>query len=127
MFCESYNECKEHAIGQLIILHFLFIMSDIILRHTDLPYSTSQSVSHTSSAATVNVVRRRPHYLNIFSSESTGPITVKFHMELLWDWGTKVCSNGPGHMAKMADMPIYGKKLKTSSFLELGMHHRVLE
>ena len=29
-----------------------------------------------------------------------------------WDGGTKVCSNGPGHMTKMAAMPIYGKILK---------------
>ena len=36
-------------------------------------------------------------------------------MELLWDGGTKVCSNGPGHMTKMATMPIYGKNLKKSS------------
>ena len=28
-------------------------------------------------------------------------------MELLWDGGTKVCSNGPGHVTKMATMPIY--------------------
>ena len=33
-------------------------------------------------------------------------------MEPSWDGGTKVCSNGPGHMTKMAAMPIYGKKLK---------------
>ena len=33
-------------------------------------------------------------------------------MELLWDGGTKVCSNGPGHMTKMAATPIYGKNLK---------------
>ena len=58
------------------------------------------------------VVVRRPHTLNIFSSKTTGPIKVKFHMELLWDGGTKVCSNGPGHMTKMAAMPIYGKNLK---------------
>ena len=64
------------------------------------------------------VVRRRPHSLNIFSSETTVPIKVKFHMELLWDRGTKVCSNGPGHMTKMAAMAIYGKNLKKSSSLE---------
>ena len=29
-----------------------------------------------------------------------------------WDGGTKVCSNGPGHMTKVAAMPIYGKNLK---------------
>ena len=56
-------------------------------------------------------------------------------MELLWDGGTKVCSNGPGHMTKMAAMPIYGKNLKKIFFsgikrpmtLNLDMHHRVLE
>ena len=36
-------------------------------------------------------------------------------MEFLWDGGTKVCSNGPGHMTKMAAMPIYVKNLKKSS------------
>ena len=56
-------------------------------------------------------------------------------MELLWDWGTEVCSNGPGHTTKMAAMPIYGKNLKKIFFsgikrpmtLNLGMHHRVLQ
>ena len=57
------------------------------------------------------VVRRRPHSLNIFSSETTRPVKVKFHMELLWDGGTKVCSIGPGHMTNVAAMPIYGKNL----------------
>ena len=28
------------------------------------------------------------------------------------DWGTKVCSNVPGHMTKIAAMPIYGKNFK---------------
>ena len=53
-------------------------------------------------------------------------------MEPQWDRGTKVCSNGPGHMTSM---DIYGKNLKKSSSLEperpmnlqLGMQHRVLE
>ena len=53
-------------------------------------------------------------FSNIFSSETTGPIEAKFHMERSWDGGTKVCSNGPGHMTKVAAMPIYGKNLKTS-------------
>ena len=33
-------------------------------------------------------------------------------MEPPWEGGTKVYINGPGHMTKMAAMPIYGKKLK---------------
>ena len=46
----------------------------------------------------------------------------------------EVCSNGPGHMSKMAAMPIYYKNLKKIfsgtkrlMTLNLGMHHRVLE
>ena len=54
-------------------------------------------------------------FSNIFSSETTGPIEAKFHMELHLDGGTKVYLNGPGHMTKMAAMPIYGKNLKNSS------------
>ena len=33
-------------------------------------------------------------------------------MDPPWDGGTKVCSDGPGHMTKMAAMTIYGKNLK---------------
>ena len=55
---------------------------------------------------------RCTHSLNVFSSETTGPIEAKFHMESPWGGGTKVCSNGSGHMTKMAAMPIYGKNLK---------------
>ena len=57
---------------------------------------------------------RRPYSLNI-SSETTGPIKVKFHMEPPLDGETKVYSNGPGHITKMAAMPIYGKNFKKSS------------
>ena len=46
---------------------------------------------------------------NILSSETTGPIEAKFHMEPHLDGDTKVCSNGPGHMT--AVMPIYNKNI----------------
>ena len=49
-------------------------------------------------------------FSNIFSSETTWPIELKFHMGTPYDGGTKVCSKGPDHMTKMATMPIYGKK-----------------
>ena len=45
-------------------------------------------------------------FSNIFSSETTGLIEAKFRVEPSWDGGTKVCSNGPGHVTKMAAMPI---------------------
>ena len=47
-------------------------------------------------------------------------IEAKFHVESPWDGGTKVCSNGPGHMTNMAAMPIYGKNLKKSSLEPKG-------
>ena len=53
-------------------------------------------------------------FSNIFSSETTGPIEAKFHMEPPLDGETKVCSSDPGHMTKMAAMCIHGKKLKKS-------------
>ena len=49
------------------------------------------------------------------SSETTGPMEAKFHMESPWEGGMKVRSNGPDHMTNMAAMPIYGKNLKKSS------------
>ena len=46
-------------------------------------------------------------------------------MESPWDGGTKVCSTGPGHMTKMAAMPLYGKNLK--KFLLLNQTANDLE
>ena len=44
-------------------------------------------------------------------SETTWPIKAKFRVESPWEGRTKVYINGPGHMTKMAAMPIYGKNL----------------
>ena len=56
--------------------------------------------------------------LHFFSLETARPIETKFHADHPWDGGTKICSNGPGHMTKMAAMPIYGKNIEESSSLE---------
>ena len=50
-------------------------------------------------------------FLNFFSSITTRAIEAKFHVEPSWDGGMKAYSNGPGHMTKMAAMPIYDKNL----------------
>ena len=55
--------------------------------------------------------RRCQQCLNIFSSETTLPIKAKLYVEPPWEGGTKVCIKGPGHMTKMAAMPIYGENL----------------
>ena len=54
-----------------------------------------------------------PQCSNIFSSEITGPINAKLQDK------TKIYINGPGHMTKVATMPIYGKNHEKSSSLEL--------
>ena len=59
------------------------------------------------------------HVLNIFFSETTWPINAKFHLEPPWEGGKKVYIIGPGHMTKMAAMPIYDKNHQKSSPTEL--------
>ena len=56
-----------------------------------------------------SVVLRRPHTLNIIS-ETTETTEAKFHMKPIYG-DTKVCTIGPGHITRMASMPIYSKNL----------------
>ena len=61
---------------------------------------------------TFTVIRyRHPSTISNFS-ETTGPIETKFHIQPPGPLGKKKCSNGLGHMTKMAAMSIYGKNLK---------------
>ena len=52
---------------------------------------------------------------NEFSSENTGLIATKFHIQPPGLLGKKNCSNDLGHMTNMAAIPIYDKNLKKSS------------
>ena len=62
--------------------------------------------------ASVRWRHRRPFtFSNVFFSETAWPIKAKFYVEPPWEEGTKVYINGPGHMTKMAAMPIYGENL----------------
>ena len=47
--------------------------------------------------------------------ETTGSVSFKFHMQPSSKGAKKVLIFCPGHMTKMAAMPIYGKSLKKSS------------
>ena len=78
------------------------------------------STKYKYRQAPLSVVRRpsvrRPSTIsNDFSSETTGPIATKFHIQPPGPLGKKSCSNDLGHMTNMAAMPIYGKNLKKSS------------
>ena len=48
-------------------------------------------------------------FLKDFSSENTGQISIKFHMQPLDKGGKKIYIFCPGHISKMATLPIYGK------------------
>ena len=52
------------------------------------------------------------------SSETTGPISIKLHMQPSGKWKKKIYTLCLGHMTKMPVIPIYCKNLKKSS-LEL--------
>ena len=50
-------------------------------------------------------------FSNFFFLETAKPIEAKFHVEPPLDKGMKVSSTGPGHMTKMATVPMYGENL----------------
>ena len=43
-------------------------------------------------------------FSNDFSFETSGLILIKFHIQYLGNRGSKICSNGSGHMAEMASI-----------------------
>ena len=98
--------------------------------------SQGELIVYPCSVVRPSVVRlssvRRPPFSKICFSETAWPIKAKFYMKHLWEGGTNVYINNPGHMTKMAAMPIYGKN-PSKIFLsgttgpistKLGMKHR---
>ena len=85
--------------------------------------------------ASVRRCGRCPPFSKIFFSETAWPIKAKFYMKHLWEGETNVFINNPGHMTKIAAMPIYGKNPSKFFFsgttgpisTRLGMKHRGLE
>ena len=51
------------------------------------------------------------HQFQTFLSNPMVPIEAKFHVDPPWEGKAKMCSNDPGHVPKMAAMPIYNKNL----------------
>ena len=98
--------------------------------------SQGELIVYPCSVVRPSVVRRpsvrRPQFSKIFFSETAWPIKAKFYMKHLWEGGTNVYINNPGHMTKMAAMPIYGKNPSKIFFsgttgpisTKLGMKHQ---
>ena len=103
----------------------------LLLAHLSRRLREAYSIGRLRCASSVNCPST---ILNNFSSETTGRIATKFHIQPPGPVGKKRCSNGLGHMTNMAAMPIYGKNLKKKLFitsrpltLKLGTKHRVWE
>ena len=79
------------------------------------PKAPGELIVQAGSIVRPSSFRRPCTISNDFSSESTGPIATKFHIQPPGPLGKKRISNGLGHMTNMAAMPIYGKNLKKSS------------
>ena len=60
---------------------------------------------------TLDQVTQIEVFSNLFSSITARRIETKFHVEPPWGKETKVYTNGPGHIIKMAAMTIYDKNL----------------
>ena len=106
--CVKRRSSNQTLTGSNLPCTFLFISSP------EPSGSQGELIVYPCSAVRPSVVRpssvRRPPFSKIFSSETAWPIKAKFYMKHLWEGGTNVYINNPGHMTKMAAMPIYGKK-----------------
>ena len=79
------------------------------------PKAPGELIVKAGSVVRPSVDLRPSTISNNFSSETTGLIATKFHIQPPGPLGKKSCSNGLGHMTNMAAIPIYGKNLKKSS------------
>ena len=60
----------------------------------------------------ISTLIQNSHMLTVLNIlKATGPVETIFHVEPPGVEEAKICSNHPGHMTKMASMPIYGKNL----------------
>ena len=105
---EDFIECKRRINNKKV---FVFVF----LAHLSRRLIGELIVYPFSGVRRCRCRCRRSQFSNIFSSETAWPIKAKFYVEPPWEGGTKVCINSPGHMIKMAAIPIYGKNLKKSS------------
>ena len=120
----------------LLLINLLFGIADLLVRLFSSPEPKACWWAYRIGRPPLSVICL-PHSLNIFSSETTGPIEAKFHMESPKDGGTKVCSNSPGHthdqvgrhahIVMVKTLKIFNSGTKRPMILKLGMQHQVLE
>ena len=112
LICQSVNLSICHSVIIQFLAHLSRRLTGELIGY---PWIRRPSVRPS-----VGVRRPSSTFSNIFSSETAWPIKAKFYMEPPWEGGTKVYINGPGHMTRMAAMPIYGKNPSKIFFSRTG-------
>ena len=104
----SKGWCKESRHNVRFLIHVQCILCIILF----LAHLSQRLIGGLIGYPWPGVHRHRPSTIsNVFSSETAWPIKAKFYVEPPWQGGKKVYINGPGHMTKMAAMPIYSKNI----------------
>ena len=130
----SYFQVNQTSIQMNLSPKLLDMRKKAFISSPEPSGSQGELIVYPCSVVRPSVVRpsvRRPPFSKIFSSETAWPIKAKFYMKHLWEGGTNVYINNPGHMTKMAAMPIYGKNPSKIFFsgttgpisTKLGMKH----
>ena len=132
---EKKRKCTIYVAKTKVLISFVVTAKLICIFSSPEPSgSQGELIVYPCSVVRPSVVRPsvcRPQFSKIFSSETAWPIKAKFYMKHLWEGGTNVYINNPGHMTKMAAMPIYGKNPSKIFFsgttgpisTKLGMKH----
>ena len=129
LFVQFIPAAKTYLLFLIATYCFVYIFC-LIFSSPEPSGSQGELIVYPCSVVRPSVVRRPP-FSKIFSSETAWPIKAKFYMKHLWEGGTNVYINNPGHMTKMAAMPIYGKNPSKIFFsgttrpisTKLGMKH----
>ena len=112
---ETYDYTIVLLVKRNTLISYLYFLLDIfyvlIISSPEPSGSQGELIVYPCSGVRCRCRCRCQQCLNIFSSETAWPIKAKLYVEPPWEGGTKVYINGPGHMTKMAAMPIYGKNL----------------
>ena len=129
-FLFKFGICEHHREKNCLSRLQKFQASSALFSSPEPSGSQGELIVYPCSVVRPSVVRHPP-FSKIFSSETAWPIKAKFYMKHLWEGGTSVYINNPGHMTKMAAMPIYGKNPSKIFFsgttgpisIKLGMKH----
>ena len=111
----DYNIMVQYILILVVYSSFFYFFSSLLAHLSLQAHKVSLKYTHGPSSVVV-----RPHFSNIFSSETAWPIKAKFYVEPPLGGGTKVYINDPGHITKMAATPIYGKNPSKIFFSRTG-------